>query len=65
VERLKESVHILEKAGKNAGLRINAEKTKTMTFGIQDTNSNILIESRQIKYVAKFVYLGSTIINMG
>jgi len=45
VERLKETVHILEKAGKNAGLKINAEKTKTMEFGIQDSNSNILIEN--------------------
>jgi len=31
------------KGRENAGLRINAEKTKTMAFGIQDTNSQIIV----------------------
>ena len=32
-EMLEESVHVLDKAGRNAGLKINVGKTKTMTFG--------------------------------
>ena len=41
-EILEESGHVLDKAGRNAGLKINVEKTKTMTFGSEEERNSKL-----------------------
>src|SRR2546426_12543360 len=56
---LEESVHVLDKAGRSAGLKINVRKTKTMTFGNEECRNKIAIENEKIENVTEFTYLGS------
>lgn len=58
-ERLRKSVDALEAAGRNAGLRINVGKTKTMVFGQEDIESEITLGNNKIDNVKEFIYLGS------
>ena len=50
----------LEEHGKKAGLRINVNKTKTLTVG-QQLEDAITVEGQDIENVETFVYLGSKI----
>src|SRR2546426_8618778 len=56
---LEESVHVLDKAGRSAGLKINVRKTKTMTFGSEECRNEIAIENGKVENVNEFTYLGS------
>ena len=56
---LEESVHVLEKAGRSAGLKINVGKTKTITFGREECENEIEIENERIENVNAFTYLRS------
>lgn len=58
-EMLTASVHELDKAAKNAGLRINVGKTKSMVFGREDIENEITLGNEKIENVKEFVYLGS------
>src|SRR6218665_856351 len=47
------------------GLKINMEKTKTMTIGKQQTTAEIKIEGETLVQVTEFVYLGGVITKDG
>ena len=61
IDKLEESVRKLDTAGRNSGLKINTEKTKTMMFGRQDIEKRIKVGSTTLKNVGHFVYLGSVL----
>ena len=47
--------------GKNAGLLVNAEKTKTMMFGSKEVDKNLMLGGGELENVESFAYLGSTL----
>ena len=47
-EALQESVRLRDKAGKDASLKINIAKTKTLLFGKTDTQNQIVIGHEEI-----------------
>ena len=57
--RLQENFNRLNTAARRAGLRVNVEKTKTMTFGSKTMAKGIKIQDEEIENVTEFVYLGS------
>ena len=58
-DMLRNNIHALDKAGREAGLKINVGKTKTMVFGKEDPEGEIKIGNERIENVKEFVYLGS------
>ena len=44
-------------------MRINTEKTKILSIGVEE--ANILIAARVLENVSKFCYLGSIVIKFG
>ena len=64
-EELQDLTNRVEGSSKRMGLKIKAEKTKTMTVGKQHKKLQITIESREIEQVTGFVYLGGLITEDG
>ena len=64
-EQLQDLTNRVEGSSKRMGLKINAEKTKTMTVGKQHKKLQIRIENREIEQVTGFVYLGGLITEDG
>ena len=58
-DALEKNITTLNQAGEKAGLRINIEKTETMVFGKEEIDKAVEIDSKRIKNVKEFVYLGS------
>ena len=58
-----ELLHNLENAAKQVGLKINEDKTKTVTINITDTYQIKTNDGAKIKTVPQFTYLGSEIPN--
>lgn len=54
----KELLSKVDRAGKEANLKLNAKKTKIMHIG-QQQNENLYIEEEPLEYVKEFKYLGS------
>ena len=52
-------VDIVNEDGKKAGLIINERKTETLVFGKEGVCDNIMLNTRVIKNVDQFLYLGS------
>src|SRR5678815_4489030 len=51
----------IHESSKRFGLKINGEKTKTMTIGKEKEKINITLEGEELEQVAEFVYLGGVI----
>jgi len=58
-EGLQELTTNLEAEAKKVGLRISAEKTKTMQISSDQVTSPLIINQQNIEHVHKFTYLGS------
>jgi hypothetical protein len=66
VNTIKENSETLLEASRDIGLEINAEKTKYMIMSCypnSEQNQNIRIANESSENVAKFKYLGATLIN--
>jgi alpha-acetolactate decarboxylase len=66
INTIKENTETLLEASRNIGLEINAEKTKYMIMSRHPylgRNQNIRIAKESFENVAKFKYLGTTLIN--
>ena len=66
-EDLDEVVQVVKHHSRNAGLEMNAKKTKTMVFSKtnETPRTNLSIDNTPIEQVAKFKYLGATITEDG
>lgn len=58
-DKLQEMMKTMSDNGKQAGLRINIDKTKTMVFGKADIGGNLVIDNNEVENVGEFMYLGS------
>ena len=59
--QLQELTTRVHESSKRFGLKINGEKTKTMTIGKEKEKINITLEGEELEQVAEFVYLGGVI----
>ena len=59
--QLQELTTRVHESSKRFGLKINGEKTKTMTIGKEKEKINITLEKEELEQVAEFVYLGGVI----
>src|SRR6218665_517752 len=58
LQELTDEVH---SSSQRFGLKINVEKTKTMTIGKQQKTVEIKIEGETLEQVTEFIYLGGVI----
>ena len=58
-DQLQQNVQLLSENAKKAGLKINIDKTKTMVFGQQNIDRELMVDNKQIENVQEFTYLGS------
>src|SRR5688572_17059215 len=58
---LQELTTRVHESSKRFGLKINGEKTKTMTIGKEKEKINITLEGEELEQVTEFVYLGGVI----
>jgi hypothetical protein len=66
INTIKENTQILSEASRDVGLEINAEKTKYMIMSHHPNsgqNQNIRIANESFENMAKFKYMGTTLIN--
>jgi hypothetical protein len=59
--QLQELTTRVHESSKRFGLKINGEKTKTMTIGKEKEKINITLEGEELAQVTEFVYLGGVI----
>src|SRR6218665_2140270 len=59
--RLQELTDEVHNSSQRFGLKINVEKTKTMTIGKQQKTVEIKIEGETLEQVTEFIYLGGVI----
>src|SRR6218665_3025225 len=62
LQELTDEVH---SSSQRFGLKINVEKTKTMTIGKQQKTVEIKIEGETLEQVTEFIYLGGVIMEDG
>jgi hypothetical protein len=60
-KNLQELTDRVDRSSKRMGLKINVEKTKTMTIGKQQEELKVKIGDTTLEQVTKFVYLGGVI----
>src|SRR6218665_2514318 len=63
--RLQELTDEVHSSSQRFGLKINVEKTKTMTIGKQQKTVEIKIEGETLEQVTEFIYLGGVITEDG
>src|SRR6218665_1386998 len=61
-ENLQDLTHRGDKCSKRMGLKINAEKTKTMAIGKQHEELQVQLGTGVLEQVPRFVYLGGLIL---
>ena len=54
-------MELVDKHGSEAGLRINIGKTKTLVFGKQRFEEEVVLNNQKLENVPEFTYLGSVI----
>ena len=60
ITSMKRILHRVDQAGRNAGLHLNAKKTKVMSIGTRDDeHHNIKIDGTPLEEINDFKYLGS------
>ena len=59
IQVIQENVETLRREGEAVGLKINNNKTKTMTFGKRESTATIKVNDEILENVEEFVYLGS------
>src|SRR6218665_3151923 len=64
-ESLQDLTNRVDKNSKRMGLRINAEKTKTMAIGKQHEKLQVRLGTEVLEQVTRFVYLGGLITEDG
>ena len=68
-ERIQEVTRRVEKASKKLGMEISAEKSKIMVVGKKNNTEGqevkVTIGNESLEKVAKFTYLGSTLVSDG
>src|SRR6218665_2712864 len=64
-ENLQDLTNRVEKSSKRMGLKINAEKTKTMAIGKQHEELQVRLGTGVLEQVTRFVYLGGLITEDG
>jgi len=62
---LQELTDKVDQSSNRLGLRINKQKTKTMTISKEHEDLQIMLNGEQLEQVSEFVYLGSTITEDG
>ena len=60
-ESLQDLTNTVERSSKRMGLKINAEKTKTMATGEQHEELQVRLGTGVLEQVTRFVYLGGLI----
>jgi len=64
-EQLQELTDRVDDSSKRLGLKINVQKTKTMTIGKQHEDLEVTLENKALEQVTEFVYLGGLITEDG